>query len=329
MLSRAGFVGRRGPATRQNAGVFIIPEGSTTLPSFVTLTRASTGTYTNSTGIIATAAVNEARYDFDPVTLRLRGLLVEGQRTNLLLDSVNLSTQSITVTAVAHTLSFYGTGSVTLSGAATGTLNGTGAYPNLVQLTFTPSAGTLTLTVTGSVQFANCGIGAFASSWMPTTTAAATRAADNTVVNTLSAIGFNPLEGTIIATIQLNALVTAQRIFGLGNTGTSASRIELTTSGSNFRLFASDASVTQVDITAAGAAANTLIKVGIRYKLNDYGLCVNGGAVLTDTLASVPSVSSLFAGVDTLGGNQMFGTTALLTYIPVALGDAQLQARLV
>ncbi|MFV3388434.1 hypothetical protein ACNFCJ_24020, partial [Pseudomonas sp. NY15364] len=80
--------------------------------------------------------------------IRVRGLLIEESRTNLLLNSATLATQSVTVTAVAHTLSFYGTGSVTLSGAATGTLTGTGAG-NRVSLTFTPTAGTLTLTVSG------------------------------------------------------------------------------------------------------------------------------------------------------------------------------------
>ena len=76
--------------------------------------------------------------------------------TNLLLNagqSSALITQSVTVTAAAHTLAFIGTGSVALSGAATGTLVGTGANSQ-VNLIFTPAAGSLTLTVTGDVRFA-------------------------------------------------------------------------------------------------------------------------------------------------------------------------------
>jgi len=73
---------------------------------------------------------------------------------NMLAASDTLSTQSVTVTAVAHTLAFTGTGTVTLSGASTsGPLVGTGAS-NRVSLTFTPAAGTLTLTVSGSVTLA-------------------------------------------------------------------------------------------------------------------------------------------------------------------------------
>ena len=51
--------------------------------------------------------------------------------------------------------SFYGTGTVTLSGTHSFAVVGTGAYPARRSYAFTPTAGTLTLTVTGTVQFAN------------------------------------------------------------------------------------------------------------------------------------------------------------------------------
>ena len=50
----------------------------------VTFTRASTATYTGPDGLIKTAAVNEPRYDYDPLTGECKGLLVEEQRTNSL-----------------------------------------------------------------------------------------------------------------------------------------------------------------------------------------------------------------------------------------------------
>lgn len=71
---------------------------------------------------------------------------------NLLLNTATLSTQSVTSIAANYTLSFTGTGTVTLSGTSTaGPLVGTGGS-NRVSLAFTPpTAGTLTLTVSGSV----------------------------------------------------------------------------------------------------------------------------------------------------------------------------------
>lgn len=101
--------------------------------------------------------------------------------TNLLLNagsSSTLSTQNVTVTAQAYTLSFIGTGTVTLSGTSTaGPLVGTGAN-NRVSLTFTPTAGTLTLTVSGSVTYAGLVTGSMPGPIIATAGSTATAAAD-------------------------------------------------------------------------------------------------------------------------------------------------------
>jgi hypothetical protein len=46
-------------------------------------TRASTATFVGSDGLIQSAAVNEPRFDHDPLTLACKGLLIEEARTNL------------------------------------------------------------------------------------------------------------------------------------------------------------------------------------------------------------------------------------------------------
>ena len=93
------------------------------------------------------------------------GWMPKTGRRNLLNATDTLSTQSVTVTAVAHTLAFTGTGTVTLSGSSTaGPLVGTGAG-NRVTLTFTPAAGSLTLTVSGSVTLAQLEIGSTATAY--------------------------------------------------------------------------------------------------------------------------------------------------------------------
>jgi hypothetical protein len=63
-----------------------------TLDPRVTFTRASTGTYVGSDGLVQSATTNEARFDHNPTTGESLGLLVEEARTNLLLNSEDFST---------------------------------------------------------------------------------------------------------------------------------------------------------------------------------------------------------------------------------------------
>ena len=72
------------------------------LDSRVVLTRsANTATYINSLGYVATAAANEARFDYDPATLAAKGLLLEG-------SAINLSTYSADFSNAAWTKSYSG-----------------------------------------------------------------------------------------------------------------------------------------------------------------------------------------------------------------------------
>lgn len=71
-------------------------------------------------------------------------------RKNILLATETLATQSVTTLAAKYCLSFWGTGSITLSGTSTGVLQGTSS-DNRVWIEFTPTTGTLTLTVSGAV----------------------------------------------------------------------------------------------------------------------------------------------------------------------------------
>ena len=73
---------------------------------------------------------------------------------NIVLNSATLSTQGVTTAAADYTIAFTGTGTITLTGTSTaGPIVGTGVN-DLVSLEVTATAGTLTLTVSGSVTLA-------------------------------------------------------------------------------------------------------------------------------------------------------------------------------
>lgn len=67
------------------------------------LTRPSTGTYFNSSGVMVSAASNVPRFDYDPATLLPKGLLLEDQSTNLSLDYTNYGAGDATQTPTSGT----------------------------------------------------------------------------------------------------------------------------------------------------------------------------------------------------------------------------------
>ena len=159
-------------------------------------------------------------------------------RTNLLLQSAVVATQSITVAAVAHTLSFKGTGTITLSGvSAAGPLVGTGANDR-VTLTFTPTAGSLTLTVSGSCTVGQLEAGSFATPYIPTTTVAVARNANLLTYSNTGTISAS--EGTVYAELSTaytvasgykdaisSAAGTGAQILGIGNAAASTTRFTI------------------------------------------------------------------------------------------------------
>lgn len=62
------------------------------LDSRITFTRGSSATFVGSNGLIQSASTNIPRFDYDPVSLAVRGLLIEESRTNSCLRSEEFGT---------------------------------------------------------------------------------------------------------------------------------------------------------------------------------------------------------------------------------------------
>lgn len=84
--------------TRLRAGASTFPSATFALNFLtggldpaVTFTRSTTATFVGSNGLIQTAAINAPRFDYDPVTLAAKGLLIEEQRTNLVTGSADFT----------------------------------------------------------------------------------------------------------------------------------------------------------------------------------------------------------------------------------------------
>lgn len=308
---------------------------TTALDPRITFTRANnTATYTNSSGVITAINANLPRFDYNPTTLVCRGLLIEEARTNLLLNSLidgtSLSTQSVTVAATAYTLSFYGTGSINLSGTTTATVAGTGAYPARTTYTFTPTAGSLTLTVTGTVQYAQLEAGAFATSFIPTAGTSVTRSADvATVTGTNLTSWYNQTEGSFEVTgSSFNGAVTKSLLSV--DDGTTQNRMTIRRTSAN--AMGSLGVVSNVTQWNDGTAANTWVNnttgsVCLGYKLNNIGFALNGATTITDTSATVPTISIMRIGEEATGAaTTMCGYIQKIMYWPFKITNNEIRA---
>lgn len=303
-----------------------------TLDPRITFTRSgNTATVINSSGVITAINANLPRFDYNPTTLVCNGLLIEESRSNLLLNSLidgtNLSTQLVTTAATSNTLSFYGTGQIVLTGTSSATVVGTGAYPTRTTLTFTPTVGVLTLTVTGTVQYAQLEAGAFATSFIPTAASTVTRSADiATMTSTNFSSWYNATEGTFVATT--NKTTTAvSAIYLSANDGTNTNRMQLVwNSPTNSHGSEIIATTTQASLTT-GAIAGGTNKASLAYKLNSIAASVNAATPLTDTSATIPTVNTLSIGGRTYLTNAFLnGWFAKLAYYPQRLTNAEVQA---
>jgi hypothetical protein len=278
-----------------------------------------------------TVANGAPRWDYDPVTHVLNGLRIEEARTNSVLNSATLVTQNVTVTAVPWTLSFYGTGTVTLSGVSTaGPLTGTGAA-NRVALAFTPTAGTLTLTVTGSVTSAQLEVGTFATSYIPTAGAAATRAIEICTMPT--AAWFNTAVGSAVTDLMLpQVLSTGSNIEMLGlDQGATTDIIAARQSGASI-IFSTNSFVAGVGKGGPGVAAPVLVaglvsRAGFTYNVSSAVITValNGSTVTSSTTTGLPTAISRCT-FGTGRNTPLNGYLRRVRYWPRALTNAELQS---
>jgi hypothetical protein len=250
-------------------------------------------------------------------------LLIEEGRTNLVFPSDALTTQTRTVTAVAHTLSFYGTGTVVLSGVHSATVVGTGAYPTRTTLTFTPTAGSLTLTVTGSVTQAQLEVGSFATSYIPTTTGTLARSADVCSYSDVSSF-YNPAAGTLVGDLILYTPSTSSAPelfrFGAGNNRIQLGVTSVATEA--IRPFIISGGTTTYNSTQGTIVAGTSRKVALTFATNDAISCLNGTLGTQDTSVTMPvSISTAFIGASALTGH-----IASIRYYRKRLPNAKLVA---
>lgn len=174
-------------------------------------------------------------------------------------------------------------------------------------------------------------LGAFATSVIPTSGAAATRAGDTaTVTGANFSSWYNQSEGALNVQYVMEGVksIGAQRIAQIDD-GTETSRIGLFLTSSNNPqatvaiAVGNQGNVTTTAVVVAGAVA----KQAFAYKLNDFNLGYNGAVGTTDTSVDIPAAMTAMrfaAPIASAATSNMW--LQRITYYPRRLSNAELQA---
>lgn len=169
-------------------------------------------------------------------------------------------------------------------------------------------------------------VGAFPTSYIATTTAAATRLAD---LASITGGNFSPFwnatEGTFIVAGDYSYIATGTYGMVRVDDGTENERMMLRLTSATQRFTVLDGGVEQCDISRSGAAAGTAFKHAAAYKENDFAACINGGTVGTDAIGTLPTVTTLrFSG--SIAADYTNGHIRRLSYYRSRLANTTLQS---
>jgi hypothetical protein len=165
--------------------------------------------------------------------------------------------------------------------------------------------------------------GAFATSYIPTTTAAATRAADLALVNSISSF-YNQSEGTLFAEWSAVGLPDVPSI-NIDNTTQSERILLLINANSLPAYFVGSSNTTQASVTVGSAVTvGQIVKAAGAAKANDFIAAVGGVLSANDTNGVMPNVTRLSIGQRATNANGN-GHIRKIAYWPKRLSNTLLQ----
>jgi len=175
--------------------------------------------------------------------------------------------------------------------------------------------------------------GSFATSYIPTTSASATRSADVCQITGTDFSGFwNASEGSFA--VEYDRIFTpsssAKWIMQIDD-GTNSERIgfvyEPSAAPVGDQMFVIDGGSLQARVGSGSFVSATPGKFASCYKLNDFAATLNGSAVNTDTSGTLPTVNKIDIGRSQPDSNYLNGHIARLRYYAIRLPNRLLIAK--
>jgi hypothetical protein len=128
-------------------------------------------------------------------------------------------------------------------------------------------------------------LGAFATSYIPTSGAAATRAVESALVTPISSF-YNQVEGTVV----VEANVLSARPFHFDDNVSAENSVSVVPQVDvpRYRVVVGGSNQAAIDVGAAMSGA-TLLNIAAAYRADDFAVSRDGASVATDTSGSVPT----------------------------------------
>ncbi|KWR85518.1 hypothetical protein RN02_02360 [Pseudomonas sp. PI1] len=180
--------------------------------------------------------------------------------------------------------------------------------------------------VPGDVTLVACNaeVGLFPTSYIPTTSAQVTRAADVASVNTLSP-WFNPVAGTIYAEWDASGgLATNSPVWVLQGSGTNIIRQRAEAARPLFDVYADGVAQASISVGAPVVAGVTR-KTAATWMLNSFQAAADGSLGAPDVSGSIPSVTQLAFVKANVTAASFNGHIRRIRYWPRRLFDSELQ----
>ena len=168
--------------------------------------------------------------------------------------------------------------------------------------------------------------GGFPTSYIPTTTAAVTRAAENIIIGGASFLEiFNQEQGTLyVEGIQDGNY--GGWFAGLSS-GTASDRTGVYMSGTQVRSVAYLGAVAQTNLSVNAPLTGQSKKAAFAMQKDNFAVSVNGSVAVTGAAGSVPAFTQMSIGNAHWGATESFcGCIKRIAYYPTRLSNAQLQA---
>jgi hypothetical protein len=170
--------------------------------------------------------------------------------------------------------------------------------------------------------------GSAATSYIPTTSASVTRAADSvTATGTNLTSWFNASEGSFYAEWILGRDTTSAAIYQVDDgTGNNLIRLRYASGGSGTDAAVIVGGVAQAALTVTGqVTAGTTYRTAAVYRANDFARVNDGSTAVTDDAGSLPTGLTTFRiGQSSLGTEQLNGHIKRITYWPERLKNSEL-----